>query len=102
MDNPALWISLAQFLLYFAGALIGGTWAVTRANGKLYREVNKKIEESVKDFGETIAALKEHLNKAQFWNRDNLVDKETFRSLVEDVKEINRRLNDLGRLPGQD
>jgi hypothetical protein len=85
--------------------LLGGTWTLARSRGKLIekideakleldRRINAETDTAFKQFGETVAALRQKMNEMELWNRDNFVSKGTFTAVMGEIKENQRRLEE--------
>jgi hypothetical protein len=91
----------------FLGALSLVSGAIYWALDRLLRErvneakveMRQHIDNEVRNFGETGAALRQALTEAQFWNRDNFVRKDEFRMAVDqinqNVKTIDSKIDQL-------
>lgn len=114
-DDGGAWtvvIAAASFGLNFIISLIAGAWALVRsgraADDKIElkdravtqeftameRRLKSDIDTAKREFGETVHALRQGLTEAQFWNRDNFVSKQTFNSVVGDMRQDVRDLGD--------
>ena len=96
-------IGLGSLLLNFAVTIGGGVWALGRNNDKIVEKFDQKIMEmerrfedavdrTTHDFGESISAIRQHVNSVELWNRDNFVNKNTFQLIVTEIKESGIRL----------
>ena len=103
-------------LVNLLGAVIGGTWILSKTNEKLLNKINERIslerkeidfhlsqiqaeaenglEETRKWFGENMAAIREKITQTELWNRDNFVNKNTFSVVMKDFKDFFTRFED--------
>lgn len=85
----AILIAAGALLLNFIDKIFGGGWNLSKnlnaVEGRLKAVIDstrKEIEEhqdtASHDFGETVAALKEHVRQVEFHLRDNYIRKDDF------------------------
>lgn len=102
----ALAVAFGTLLLNFIGFLLSGS----RWFHKSKEDTDKKIEDTktefnlkieavrnefksdnrvnLHDWGEALSALRTKMNEMELWNRDNLVSKTTFGTVLTDVKDM--------------
>lgn len=85
----ALIIAGSSLVLTIIAQVWGGSWklsgklsemekGLTKAINESKEEVEEKQERNVHDFGETIAALKEHVREVEMFVRDKYIEKNDF------------------------
>lgn len=105
-------ITGAGLLLSCVVAVATATWVLARSDRKVYAKVDtdiKKIREeltslevrfdsrvgeSLHDFGEAMAAIRQKVTDVELWSRDHLVSKHTFTSVIADLKSSWERFQD--------
>lgn len=60
----------------------------------LERRMQADIDNTIKNFGETMSAFRTKINDVELWNRDNFVSKLTFQTVVGDMKRSWERFED--------
>ena len=91
MENAviALIIAGSSLVLTVLAQVWGGSWklsgklsemerGLTHAINESKEEVEEKQDRAVRDFGETIAALKEHVREVEMYVRDKYIEKNDF------------------------
>jgi hypothetical protein len=103
-------------LVNLVGAIVGGTWILSKNSEKLLNKINERItlerkeidfrltqieaeaenglDETRKWFGENMAAIREKITQTELWNRDNFVNKNTFQVVMKDFKDFFTRFED--------
>jgi len=91
MDNAtiAVIVAAAALVLNLGQSIFGGGWhlktnladvetRLKKAIDDSKREIDDQQDTAVHDFGETVAALKEHVRQVEFHLRDNYIRKDDF------------------------
>jgi hypothetical protein len=98
-------IAALTLVLSFCMALVTGVWVLGRNNTKLVimvtktvaeqrKEVDIRLEEIQKRFGENILAIRQKMNDMEIWGRDNFVAKQTFQLVIGEIKTLFTRIED--------
>jgi hypothetical protein len=92
-DHVGTIVATAGFLLQFIVLLGTGIWkfaqvktdllAAIAASGK---EIDERIDQQSRQFGETAAALRTKISEVEIYIRDHYVKKETFGPLMAEIK----------------
>lgn len=101
MNEIAVWIALGSLIVNFVAVLITNHRFATRNSEarkeemlQLERSMREKLDVESRQFGETVAALREKVVQTELWNRDNFIDRETFNMVISDIKDANKRVED--------
>lgn len=98
-------LAAATLVVNLIAAVIGGTWAIARESKELSekidaaklemdRRIDSETDNSLKQFGETMTAVRQKITDMELWNRDNFVNSRTFETIVGDIRDAWRRLED--------
>lgn len=60
----------------------------------LERDMRDEIAANSRGFGETAQALRQKITETELWNRDNFVSKQTFNSVITDMRRSLEQLGD--------
>lgn len=102
-------IAVASLLLNAGIALVGSTWGISWAMGKIRStvadeisrhrtDIDIKFDQVERNVGENIAALRTALHQTQLWTRDNLEPKgEAERTLARYERMLAGALTDITR-----
>lgn len=99
-DEVATYAGAAAALLVagVGGLLKLGNIAIKKQIDALRLELTQtshvEIDDAVNQFGETVSAIRQKITEVELWNRDNFVNSKTFDSIVTDMRDAWRRLED--------
>lgn len=68
--------------------------AVTEELNDMERRLHADIDNSTRQFGETVSAIRTKVTEIELWNRDNFVSKGTFKSVTDEMKRSWERFED--------
>jgi len=68
--------------------------ASAMAMAALERDIRDELVENSRSFGETASALRQKITETELWNRDNFVSKQTFNSVITDMRRSLEQLGD--------
>lgn len=105
MTGEEIVLAAGTFIVTLLAAAIGGTWAFSRANQELSKEIgavrvelglrlDEEIDGTVQRFGETVTAIRAKMTDMELWNRDNFVDKSTFGTFQANLADFFKRFED--------
>lgn len=94
-------IAAGAFLLHFLVTIIGGIWKLSQmeislrgaidASGK---EIDERIDQQARQFGETASALRAKITEVEIWARDNFVRRDSFYKVTGD---LSADIKDMGK-----
>ena len=58
------------------------------------RKIDEETDNTVHDFGETVAAIRQKMTDMELWNRDTFVTKSTFDVVMQQLRSDAERLAD--------
>jgi predicted nucleotidyltransferase len=108
----AIVISLATMFVNAVIAIGGGIWALAHSRNStdekiaskertgadnlvdLERRLRIEISDSTRSFGETVTAIRAKVSETELWNRDNFVNKDTFDTVIGDMRRSWERFED--------
>lgn len=99
-DDLATYAGAAAAILVagVGGLLKLGNIAIKKQIDALRLELTQinhvEIDDAVNQFGETVSAVRQKITEMELWNRDNFVNVRTFDSIVTDMRDAWRRLED--------
>lgn len=68
--------------------------AVTEELNDMERRLHADIDNSTRQFGETVSAIRTKVTEIELWNRDNFVSKGTFKAVTDEMKRSWERFED--------
>lgn len=106
-ENAMLFVAVAGFLLNFVGTLIAGVWKLSQLEVRLRGDISKARDEiemrqdqHSREFGETIAALRQKVADVELYAANNYVRRDGFykvqEQLTADIKALGLEIK--GRL----
>ncbi|MDE2105642.1 MAG: hypothetical protein KGL39_50915 [Patescibacteria group bacterium] len=69
--------------------------AMTASLAVLERRVFGEMDAVRQEVGETVTALATKVTQTELWNRDHFVDKETYKEMRQDMRELRDGIDDL-------
>lgn len=108
----AIVVAICAVIINGAVAFGSGIWAIARSHhatdekiaakdeamtqdlSDMERRLRGEIDDAIKYSGESVSAIRQKMTDMELWNRDNFVDKETFRSVTTDLKRWWERFED--------
>ena len=98
-------VDLAALVVSLVTSLIVGTWTLAKGQGRgdkklaetkldLERKIDAETDNTVHDFGETVAAIRQKMTDMELWNRDTFVTKSTFDVVMQQLRSDAERLED--------
>jgi Sec-independent protein translocase protein TatA len=103
-------LTIAGFILNLIVIVVGGTWKLSQVEGSLRKaieesrkEIDDRIDLQSREFGETVAALRQKMHEVELWARDTFMRRDGFYKIKDEVtgalKEVRDELKtDLRRL----
>ena len=67
---------------------------VTEELNGMERRLHADIDNSTRQFGETVSAIRTKVTEIELWNRDNFVSKGTFKAVTDEMKRSWERFED--------
>lgn len=67
---------------------------VTEELNDMERRLHADIDNSTRQFGETVSAIRTKVTEIELWNRDNFVSKGTFKAVTDEMKRSWERFED--------
>ena len=68
--------------------------AVTEELNDMERRLHADIDNSTRQFGDTVTAIRTKVTEIELWNRDNFVSKGTFKAVTDEMKRSWERFED--------
>lgn len=100
-ENVATWIAIAGFVLNFVGTLIAGVWKLSRLEvalrsdiSKARDEIEQKQDTHSREFGETVAAMRQKIADVELYAANNYVRRDGFYKVQELLESSIRSLGD--------
>jgi hypothetical protein len=108
----AMFIAICSVCVNAVGLIITGAWTLARTRNAtdekvaerrgaaaidmvaLERRLEASIDNSTRQFGETVTAIRAKVTETELWNRDNFVSKETFQTVIGEMKNSWERFED--------
>lgn len=101
MDNLGATIAVVAFALNFVGTLVAGVWKLSRLEialrsdiGKARDEIESRQDGHSREFGETIAALRQKVGEVELYGANNYVRRDGFYKVQDNLEGSIRSLGD--------
>jgi hypothetical protein len=85
MEGWGIWLGILGFVTNLIVLAIGGTWALGRQSNKLEMALRDEHEIFRREFGESLAALRQKINDVELWSRDEFIRREDFYRIVDGI-----------------
>lgn len=101
MEHISTYLTIAGFALNLGVIVVGGIWKLSQLEGSLRKaiedsrkEIDDRIDVQAREFGETVAALRQKIHEIELHAANNFVRRDGFYKVKEELSAELRSFHD--------